>query len=43
MNDQMGYSKLFDWLKELMQWFYQEMLRGFLPRPLHRGDPVRIL
>lgn len=20
-----------------------EMLRGFLPRPLHRGDPVRIL
>ena len=23
MNDQMGYSKLFDWLKELLQWFYQ--------------------
>lgn len=25
MNDQMGYSKLFDWLKELLQWFYQVM------------------
>lgn len=57
MDDHMGYSKLFDWLKELLQWFYQvmpigdkpvgspgaAMLRGFLPRPLHRGDPVRIL
>ncbi len=28
MNDQMGYSKLFDWLKELMQWFYQVMPIG---------------
>ncbi len=28
MNDQMGYSKLFDWLKELMQWFYQVMPLG---------------
>lgn len=28
MNDQMGYSKLFDWLKELMQWFYQIMPIG---------------
>lgn len=28
MNDQMGYSKLFDWLKELMQWFYRVMPIG---------------
>ena len=28
MDDQMGYSKLFDWLKELMQWFYQVMPLG---------------
>lgn len=28
MNDQMGYSKLFDWLKELLQWFYQVMSIG---------------
>ncbi len=28
MDDQMGYSKLFDWLKELMQWFYQVMPIG---------------
>jgi hypothetical protein len=28
MNDQMGYSKLFDWLKELLQWFYQVMPIG---------------
>ena len=28
MNDQMGYSKLFDWLKELTQWFYQVMPIG---------------
>ncbi len=28
MNDQMGYSKLFDWLKELLQWFYQVMPLG---------------
>lgn len=28
MNDHMGYSKLFDWLKELMQWFYQVMPIG---------------
>ena len=28
MNDQMGYSKLFDWLKELLQWFYQLMPIG---------------
>ncbi len=25
MDDQMGYSKLFDWLRELQQWFYQVM------------------
>ncbi len=28
MNDQMGYSKLFNWLKELLQWFYQVMPIG---------------
>ena len=28
MNDHMGYSKLFDWLKELQQWFYQVMPIG---------------
>ena len=28
MNDQMGYSKLLDWLKELLQWFYQVMPLG---------------
>lgn len=28
MNDKMGYSKLFDWLKELLQWFYQVMPIG---------------
>lgn len=28
MDDHMGYSKLFDWLKELMQWFYQVMPIG---------------
>ena len=28
MDDQMGYSKLFDWLKELKQWFYQVMPLG---------------
>ena len=28
MNDQVGYSKLFDWLKELLQWFYQVMPIG---------------
>lgn len=28
MNDLMGYSKLFDWLKELLQWFYQVMPIG---------------
>ncbi len=28
MNDQMGYSKLFDWLKELLQWFYPVMPIG---------------
>ncbi len=28
MNDQMGYSKLFDWLKDLLQWFYQVMPLG---------------
>ncbi len=28
MNDHMGYSKLFDWLKELLQWFYQVMPIG---------------
>lgn len=28
MNDQMGYSKLFDWLRELLQWFYQVMPIG---------------
>lgn len=28
MDDQMGYSKLFDWLKELQQWFYRVMPIG---------------
>ena len=28
MDDQMGYSKLFDWLKALQQWFYQVMPIG---------------
>ena len=28
MDDQMGYSKLFDWLKDLLQWFYQVMPLG---------------
>ncbi len=28
MDDQMGYSKLSDWLKELLQWFYQVMPIG---------------
>ncbi len=28
MDDQMGYSKLFDRLRELLQWFYQVMPIG---------------
>lgn len=28
MDDQMGYSKLFDWLRELLQWFYPVMPIG---------------
>ena len=28
MNDQMGYSKLVDWLKERLQWVYQVMPLG---------------
>lgn len=28
MDDHMGYSELFDWLKELQQWFYQVMPLG---------------